>query len=113
MQPERQVRRQLRFMVPKLEEHAHARNVDTISEIYAHLQRIFAWRKIVGSNPVFQRPAASLSRRTGQTPRFRAKKSVVTAFDLVSAIQTAAILQPMKIITHDRGVICPTLIRRR
>jgi hypothetical protein len=46
-------------------------------------------------------------------PCFRAKKTVVTPFNLMSAIQAAAVLQPMKIITHDRGVICPALRRRR
>src|SRR6185369_14120049 len=52
-------------------------------------------------------------RRFDEMPGFGAKKSVVTAFDFVSAIKTATILQPMKIITHDRGVICPALIRHR
>ena len=31
----------------------------------------------------------------------------------VAAIETAAILKPMKIIAHDRGVICPAFRRRR
>src|SRR5262245_23188318 len=100
-------------MIPKLEEHTYAISVNLISEIHTHLQRIVDWRKIIGSDLVSQRRVAPLGGRSGQTPRFRAKKSVITAFDFVSAIQTAAILQPMKIITHDRGVICPTLIRRR
>src|ERR1700747_3145981 len=38
---------------------------------------------------------------------------MVTAFDLVSAIKTATVLEPMKIITHDRGVISPALIGYR
>src|SRR5262245_10720733 len=98
-------------MVLKLEEHVYTVSVNLISEIHTHLQRIFGWGKIVGSNLIFQRTAASLGRRSGEMPCFGAKKSMVTAFDLVSAIKTAAILQPMKIITHDGGVICPALIR--
>src|SRR5882757_6765697 len=45
-------------------------------------------------------------------PCFLAKKTVVSPLDFVAAIQTAAILQSMKIITHDRGVICPAFSRR-
>src|SRR6266404_6266197 len=46
-------------------------------------------------------------------PCFRAKKTVRAALDFVAAIETAALLQSMKIITHDRGVICPAFKRRR
>ena len=46
-------------------------------------------------------------------PCFLAKKTVGAPLDFVAAIQTAAILQSMKIITHDRGVICPAFRRRR
>src|SRR6266576_2833127 len=46
-------------------------------------------------------------------PCFLAKKTVGAPLDFMSAIQTAAIFQSMKIITHDRGVICPAFRRRR
>src|SRR5690242_8037278 len=46
-------------------------------------------------------------------PCLRTKKTVSTTLDFVSAIQSAAILQSMKIITHDSGVICPTFSRHR
>src|SRR5215211_1650132 len=46
-------------------------------------------------------------------PGFLAKKTVGASLDFMAAIQTAAILQSMKIITHDRGVICPAFRRRR
>ena len=46
-------------------------------------------------------------------PRLRAKKTVSATLDFVPAIHTAAVLQSMKIITHDGGVICPALTRRR
>src|SRR6476620_8243055 len=46
-------------------------------------------------------------------PRLRAKKTVSATLDFVPAIHTAAVLEPMKIITHDGGVICPALTRRR
>src|SRR5260370_716737 len=46
-------------------------------------------------------------------PCLRAKKAMGAPFDFVAAIETAAILKPMKIIAHDRGVICPAFRRRR
>src|SRR6476620_5037458 len=46
-------------------------------------------------------------------PCFRAKQTVGAPLDFVAAIETAVILQPMKIVTHDRGVICPAFRRRR
>src|SRR6266446_3691192 len=46
-------------------------------------------------------------------PCFRAKKTVGAPLNFVAAIETAAILQSMKIITHDRGVICPAFKWRR
>src|SRR4029077_374563 len=45
-------------------------------------------------------------------PCFRAKKTVGAALDFVATIETAAILQSVNIITHDRGVICPAFRRR-
>src|SRR3954452_21461569 len=41
------------------------------------------------------------------------KKTVRPSLDFGSAIETGAILQSMKIITHDRGVICPAFSRCR
>ena len=43
---------------------------------------------------------------------FSREESRGCPFDFVAAIETAAILKPMKIITHDRGVICPAFRRR-
>ena len=48
MQSERHVRGQLRFMVPKLENHPHAVIANLISEIEAHLERIFDKEKSSG-----------------------------------------------------------------
>src|SRR6266513_6490009 len=62
---------------------------------------------------VFQRSGALVGERSGEMPCFRAKKTVGAPLDFMSAIQTAAILQSMKIITHNRGVICPAFRRRR
>ena len=45
-------------------------------------------------------------------PCFLAKKTVGAPLDFVAAIETAAILQSVKIITHDRGVICPAFGQR-
>src|SRR5215467_16142755 len=100
-------------MVSKLEEHAHAISINLISEIHADFQRIFGWRKVVGSNLIPQRSAAPLGGRLDEMPRFGAKKSVIAASDLVSAIKTVFILKSVKVVTHDRGVICPALLRHR
>src|SRR3954462_13494822 len=45
-------------------------------------------------------------------PCLRTKKTVSPTLDFVSAIPSAAILQSMKIITHDSRVSCPALSRR-
>src|SRR3954466_11052447 len=46
-------------------------------------------------------------------PCLPAEKTVSTAFNFAPTIHTAAILQSMEIITHDRSVICPPFRRRR
>src|SRR5438874_683605 len=47
------------------------------------------------------------------TPFFRPKKSVGAALNFVSAIQAATIFQPMNIVAHHSGVVCPALGRHR
>jgi len=86
MQSERHVRRQLGFMISKFEQHSQFVSLDLISEVHADLQRIFAWGEILWRNLVFQRSAAPLCRITGEMPCFRAKKTVLAAFDFVSAV---------------------------
>src|SRR6476620_6255661 len=46
-------------------------------------------------------------------PCLPAKQTVSAALNLAATIHTAAILQSMEIITHDRSVICPPFRRRR
>src|SRR4051812_30257275 len=99
-------------MVPKLEENTHPVSADLISQIDTHFQRILERRKIIRCDSVFQRSAALVGKRSSEMPCLRAKKAMGAPFDFVAAIQTAAILKPMKIITHDCGVICPAFRRR-
>src|SRR3954470_4856939 len=112
VQTERDVCSQFRFMIPKLENHINSVSTNLISEINTHLQRIFALGKIIRCNSVFQRGAALVANRSGEMPCLCAKETVGAALDFMAAVETPAVLQPMKIITHDRGVIRPALSRR-
>src|SRR4051812_30765356 len=94
-------------MVPKLEENTHPVSADLISQIDTHFQRILERRKVFRCDSVFQRSAALVGKRSGEIPCLRAKKTVGAPFDFLAAIESAAVFKPMKIITHDRGVICP------
>src|SRR6266436_897343 len=88
MQPKRYVRGQFGFMVPKLEEHSQFVVVDAVGQIYADFQRILAWRKILRSNPIFQRSAAALAGESRETPCHGAKEPVISSFDFATPVKT-------------------------
>src|SRR5439155_27070426 len=83
MQPKRDMRGQVRLVVPKLEENAHLIRLDFVSQINANSQRVFGGRKIFRSNSLFQL-ATVVDCRSRKVPPLRPKQALVAALDLAT-----------------------------
>src|ERR1700676_2847445 len=93
-------------MVGEMKRNADVSTVDLVGEIERHIQRIIDLGEIFPRNAIRHGSFATLS--FDDVPRLVSQKAMSSSFDLVPAIQAAAIFQPMKIITHHGRMIRPS-----
>src|SRR4051812_48672680 len=102
METEPDVSRELGLVVLEMERYNDASVPDPVGQVERNLERVFGRGKIVGGNSVDQFIGAT---GVDPVPDLAAKKAMRAAANFAAAIKRALVLDPVKEISHHRGVV--------